>query len=77
MVRVKNVIVAASCVKLLSSFSHFGLVIVTAFVAVWLFNSHYHHDGVGMVTAATLGGGGGEEEEEEGRVSASGSRKEG
>ena len=38
-------------------------VIVAAFVAVWLFNGHYHHDGVGMVVATTLGGGGGEEEE--------------
>ena len=36
-------------------------VIVTAFVAVWLFNGHYHLDGVGMVAAATLGGGGEEE----------------
>ena len=33
-------------------------VIITAFVAVWLFNGHYHHDGVGgMVAAATLEGG--------------------
>ena len=36
-------------------------VIVTAFVAVGLFNGHYHHNGVGMVAAATLGGGGEEE----------------
>ena len=36
-------------------------VIVTAFVAVGLFNGRYHHNGVGMVAAATLGGGGEEE----------------
>ena len=37
-------------------------VIVTAFVTVWLFNGHYHHDVVGVVAAATLEGG--EEEAE-------------
>ena len=35
--------------------------IVAAFVAVLLCNSHYHHDGVGMVAAAAVSGGGEEE----------------
>ena len=30
--------------------------IAVAFFAVLIFNGHYHHDGVGMVAAATLGG---------------------
>ena len=43
-----------------------GNVIVTAFVAVLLFHSHFNHDGVGMVAAAAAAaaasGGGAEEE---------------